>query len=100
MNVCTYKSTKHEDYADDNEGFYCSESICFWDVAGDAIEDVDKDKEDSDKDCHPPRNTLWRHEEANPRHDDKHAGREVVGDDVVRHLPPESELEPRDGIVA
>ena len=35
-----------------------------------------------------------------PRDNDEHASREVVGDDVVGHLPLEDQLEPRDRVVA
>ena len=41
------------------------------------IEDVDKAEEDSDEDCHFARNTLRRNQKADPRDDNKHAGREV-----------------------
>ena len=64
------------------------------------IEDVDKAEEDSDEDCHSARNTLRRNEKADPRDDNKHAGREVVGDDVVGHLSPQGQLKPCHRVVA
>ena len=35
-----------------------------------------------------------------PRDNDEHASREVVGDDVVGHLPLEDQLEPRDRVIS
>ena len=95
----TYESTKHKDNTDNDERFNCSESICFRDVAGDAVEDVDKHEEDCDEDCHSARDTLGGHEEADPGDDDEHAGGEVVCDDVVGHLPSQRELESCDWVV-
>ena len=79
----TYKSTKHKDDTDDDERFNCSEPICFRDVAGDAVENIDKDKKDCDEDGHPARNTFRRNKEADPGDNDEHPGRKVVGDYVM-----------------
>ena len=99
------------------------------DVACDAVEDVDEDEEDSDKDGHPAWHALGWHQKAeernlskqhfwhtmtqetkgtnvllprspDPRDYDEHASREVVGDDVVRHLPLQDQLEPSDRVVS
>ena len=35
-----------------------------------------------------------------PGDNDEHAGREVVGDDVVGHLPLQDQLEPRDRVIS
>ena len=84
----TYQSTKYKNDTDYDERFNCSESISFGDVAGDAVEYVNKDKEDSDKDSHPARDTFRRNQEADPRDDDEHSSRKIVGYDIVRHFAP------------
>ena len=38
-------------------------------------------------------NNVWWYEKGDPRNDDKKAGREVVGDDVVRHVSHQNHLE-------
>ena len=38
-------------------------------------------------------------EEADPGDHDEHAGGEVAGDDVVRHLPPQRQLKPGHGVI-
>ena len=38
-----------------------------WDVAGDAVEDVDEDEEDGDKDGHPAWHALGWHQKAEAR---------------------------------
>ena len=99
LNV-TYQCTKDKHDTDDDKRFNGCETIGSWNVAGDAIEDVDKDEEDSDEDGHPARNTLRRHEEADPGDNDEHTGGEVVGHNVVGHLPVQRQLEPRHGIIS
>lgn len=98
-NCLTYQGSEHENNADDHEGLNGRESIRPGDVAGDAVENIDKDKEDCDQDSHPPGDTLRGHEEADPGHDDEHPGGEVVGDDVERHLTCELQFEPRHGVI-
>ena len=56
--VPTNKSPKHEYDANNDEGFYRCEAVSPRNVDGDAVEDVDEDKEDSDEDGHSARHTL------------------------------------------
>ena len=98
--LLTNQGPEHKYDADDDKRLYGSEAVRPGDVAGDAVKDVDEDKEHCNEDGHPPWHALRGHEEADPGHDDKHAGREVVGDDVVRHLAPQRHLETRHRIVA
>lgn len=99
-NWLTYQGSENKNDADDHEGLNGSEPIRPGDVAGDAVENIDKDKEDCDQDSHPPGDTLRGHKEADPGHDDEHPGWEVVGDDVVSHLPPKLHLKPRDRVIS
>ena len=81
--VPTNKSPKHEYDTNDDEGLYRCEAVGPRNVAGDAVEDVDQNKEDSDEDGHSTGNTLRGNEEADPAHNDKHPSWEVVSNDVV-----------------
>ena len=96
----TYQCTKDKDNADNNKEFDRSETVSLWNVAGDAVENVDKDKEDCDKNCHPSWNTFWRNEETDPGDDDEHPSREVVGYDVVGHFSAKCKLKSSDRKVA
>ena len=96
----TYQGSEHKYYADDHKGLDGSESVRPGDVAGDAVKDVDEDEEDCDEDGHPPGDTLRGHEEADPGHDDEHPGGEIIGDDVVRHLPSQRYLETRNRVIS
>ena len=73
LNIITHESSKNKDDTNDDESLNGSESICLWNLVGDTIEDVDKTEEDSDKDGHPSRNTLWRNKKADPRNYHKHS---------------------------
>ena len=88
----THESTKDKYNADDDESLNGRESVSLGDLVGDAVEDVDEAEEDGDEDRHPAGDTLGRHEEADPGHDDEHAGGEVVGDDVEGHLASQCQL--------
>ena len=96
----THESTKDKYDADDDESLNSCESVSLGDLVGDAVEDVDEAEEDSDEDGHPAGNTLRGHQEADPWHDDKHAGGKVVGDDVEGHLPPQCQLKSSHRIVS
>ena len=39
----TQQSSKHKQYADYQIGLNCRQSLCFGDVDGDGVEDVDQD---------------------------------------------------------
>ena len=97
MNTQKCKKDKYD--ANNDESFNSCETISLRNVVCDAIEDVDKTKEHSDENGHSARNTLRRHQEADPGDNDEHASREVVGDDVVGHLPLEGELEPSHRVI-
>ena len=94
------KSPKYKQDASQHPDFNGCESFGFGRVCVDVIEDVDEDKEDSDEDGHSTRNTLRRHQEADPRDYDEHTRGEVVGDDVVGHLTMQYQLESSHRIIA
>ena len=96
----THQCSKYKNNADNDEGLNGCETISFRNLVGDAVEDVDQAEEDGDEDGHSARDTLRGNEEADPANNDKHSSREVVGDDVVRHLAPQRHLETRHRIVA
>ena len=56
--VLTNKSPKDEHNTNNDEGLYRCEAVSPRNVAGDAVEDVDENKEDSDEDGHSARHTL------------------------------------------
>ena len=72
----TYEGPEDEYDTNDDEGLYCREPVGPRYVAGDAVEDVDEDKEDGDEDGHSARDTLRGNEEADPADNDKHTWRQ------------------------
>ena len=60
VSLLTYEGTEDEDDVHNHEHLNCCEAVRFWDVACDAVEDVDEDKEDSDKNRHPTGDTFGR----------------------------------------
>ena len=62
------------------------EALSFGWVGVDVVEDVDEDKEESDKQRHAPRDDVRGDEEWDPRDQDEEAGGKVIGDDVGHHM--------------
>ena len=64
-----YQSTEHKEDACQHPGLYSGESLRLGSVGGDGVEDVDQHQEQSDEQCHPPRDHIHRDQERDPRHD-------------------------------
>ena len=82
-----YECTEDKDNVDNHEHFNCSETVCLkcfgwkfwqttnstttdlWDITGDAVEDINKNKKDCDKNCHPAGNALRWHKETRKEFD-------------------------------
>ena len=82
-----YECTEDKDNVDNHEHFNCSETVCLkcfgwkfwqttnstttdlWDITGDAVEDINKNKKDCDKNCHPAGNALRWHKETGKEFD-------------------------------
>ena len=62
VSLLTYQGTEDEDDIHNHEHLNCCEAVGFWDVACDAVEDVDKDKEDGDKDRHTAGDAFGRNQ--------------------------------------
>ena len=48
----------------------------------------------------PSGDNIWRNEKAYPRDQDKHAGRKVACNDIMRYLSLQSQLKPCYGVVS
>ena len=49
----TYQSPKDKEHTPNDPGFYSCESLSLGNVGGDGVEDIDKNKENSDEQSHP-----------------------------------------------
>jgi len=64
-----------------NPHLYCCDGISYRDSSRSRVEHVDKHEAKGDKKNYPGRHYVWGNEEGDPGHGDKHAGREVDGED-------------------
>ena len=65
------QSPKHEEDACQHPGLDSGESLRLGSVGGDVVEDVDQHQEQSDQECHPPRNHIHWDQERDPGHNNK-----------------------------